>query len=265
MTVLAAVMSGMAALLWRPTGRWLVGQRLGATRMRGSVRGPTTVAVAIAAVLGGPALASVSPPHVLLAITGGLIGLFAVRQVRAEHRRRRADRHRVEVTESVGLMAAELRAGVLPRRSLAGLAADFGFLRPVSHAAELGGDVSMALREASAMPGGELLAELSGAWYVAERSGAPLARVLGRLEATAREERETDREVQSGLAPARATGRLMAVLPIFGLGLGSGMGGDPLAILTDTWPGAMCLAAGAALSCAGVAWIERIAMSGDQT
>ena len=160
-------------------------------------------------------------------------------------------------------MAAELRAGIIPQRVLAGLAPDFAFLGSAAHAAELGGDVAEALRAAAAEPGGELLAELASAWFVAERSGAPLARVLDRLEETARDDHEIEREVQSGVAPARATGRLMAVLPVLGLSLGAGLGGDPVALLTGTVPGALCLAAGSACACGGLGWINRIAASAE--
>lgn len=74
-----------------------------------------------------------------------------------------------------------------------------------------------------------------------------------------------EREVQSGVAPARATGRLMAMLPVVGLALGSGMGSDPVALLTGTVPGGLCLAAGSACACAGVAWVNRIAATAERT
>ena len=202
-----------------------------------------------------------SGPHVILVVTAAGILAFALRQWRGalRHKRRR-ERSRL-VSEAVGLMSAELRGGILPQRVLGGLATEFDFLAPAARAADLGGDVPAALRLAADQPGAELLAELAGAWLVAERAGAPLARVLDRLEETARGDIEIEREVESGLAPARATGRLMAVLPVFGLALGSGMGGDPVAILTGTYPGVLCLAAGCGLACAGVAWVERIATS----
>jgi len=160
-------------------------------------------------------------------------------------------------------MAAELRAGILAQRVLAGLVPDFPFLGAAARAAELGGDVATALRVGGSEPGGELLTDLAAAWFVADRSGAPLAHVLDRLEETARTDREVDREVQAGIAPARATGRLMAILPLVGLSLGSGMGADPFAMLTNTLLGALCLAGGSALACMGVAWVNKIALSAE--
>ncbi|MET1037712.1 MAG: type II secretion system protein [Aeromicrobium sp.] len=260
MTLVAAVSTGFAVLLWRPPGRWWMRRRLGA----GAASVPTgwLVALSVLVVAGAvPRLPAVSPPRILLGVTGAAVLVFAVRQVRAARERGRIVRRRSEVVEMLVLMAAELRAGVLPARSLTGLAADFAMLRQPARAAELGGDVVAALREAARVPGQEQLGDLGGAWHVADRSGAPLAAVLGRLAESARIERDIAREADAGVAPARATGRIMAVLPAVGLLLGSGMGGDPVQVLTSTWIGVSCLAAGCALACLGVAWIEHIAAS----
>jgi len=221
------------------------------------------VAGALVAVPWGAGRADVAGPHLVVVAVAVGVAAFGLRQWRRAVRRRRLGDRRRQVAEAIGLMSAELRAGILPQRALQGLAPEFPFLTAAARAADLGGDVPAALRAAADESGAELLAELSGAWLVAERAGAPLSRVLDRLEETARGELEIEREVESGLAPARATGRLMAVLPVFGLALGSGMGGDPVAVLTGTYPGVLCLAAGCALACVGVAWVERIASSAE--
>ncbi|MRJ75361.1 type II secretion system protein [Aeromicrobium sp. SMF47] len=258
---LAAAVSVVAAmLLWRPPGRWLLRHRLGrraveVSRHRVAAAGVAVVVLSLAGQVRGPRL--------VLAGTVVGIGVFAVRLLGASRRHELVRRRRAEVAEVLGLLAAELRAGLLPVRTLSGLAADFDFLAPAARAADLGADVPAALREASAATGREALLEVAAAWHVAERSGAPLAMVLGRLEDAVRDRREVEREVQAGAGPARATGRLMAVLPVVGLGLGSGMGGDPVAVLTTTWVGVGCLAAGCALACLGVAWVERIASAAE--
>ncbi|MCW2831886.1 MAG: hypothetical protein JWP31_2578 [Aeromicrobium sp.] len=260
MTLGAALLAAAASLAWRPPAGWLVRRRLG---IPAAVEPRRWIVVAglVAAVGLGPRLVAVSGPHVALVLVAGGVGTFTLRQVLASRRRGATVRRRAEVAELVGLMAAELRAGALASRVLAGLAAEFPAVAPAARAADLGGDVVAELRRASGRPGHELLADVAGAWLVAERSGAPLARVLDRLEESARNTRELQREVESGVAPARATGRLMALLPAVGLLLGSGMGGDPIGVLTGTWIGIACLAAGTALACAGMAWVERIATS----
>lgn len=264
MRAVAALFTVLTVLMAKPGGGWLIRERLGIPR-RWHIRiGALVPPLAMVGVL-GVVLAGLPPARLIVALTAGGVGLFALRQVRAERVRRRAQSQRHAVAEAIGLLAAELRAGVLPQRALAGLAPDFAFLASASRAAGLGGDVSAALRGESAAAGCEQLVDLSSAWFVAERSGAPLARVLDRLEVAARDDREIEREVQSGVAPARATGRLMAVLPVVGLLLGSGMGADPVELLTSTVPGALCLALGSAFACAGVAWVNRIASAGERS
>ncbi|AWB91001.1 type II secretion system F family protein [Aeromicrobium chenweiae] len=262
MTVVAAAGVVMAVLLWRPPGRWLVRHRTGRRPVEVS-RGQVTAAAVVAVALS--AAGQVRGPRLILAATVVGVGVFAARQLGTSRRQERERRRRAEVAEVLGLLAAELRAGLLPVRTLTGLAADFDFLGPAARAADLGGDVPAALREASTVRGRETLLEVAAAWQVAERAGAPLAAALGRLEDAVRDRREIEREVQAGAGPARATGRLMAVLPVVGLGLGSGMGGDPVAVLTGTWIGVTCLAAGCALACLGIAWVERIAAATELT
>ncbi len=264
MSAVAALCTAMALILVRPPGGWLTRERLDLPRVSLGTRRHVVVPLGVASVL-GVLVAGLAAAQTVVAATVGGVGWFAAWQIRAERGRRAAQRRRQAVAEAVGLMAAELRAGVLPRQVLAGLAADFDFLAAASRAAELGGDVSSALRQEAGEPGCELLAELSSAWMVADRAGAPLSRVLDRLEASARDDREIEREVQAGVAPARATGRLMAVLPIVGLTLGSGAGSNPVKMLIETVPGALCLAAGSTLACAGVAWVNRIAAAAERT
>lgn len=263
MTVLAALFVGAAMWLRRPPGRWLAQHRLALEAARRPAPRPVVALAIPLAVMWAAGRIGISGPHVVLVITMAGVAAFGVRQWRVALRRRHLRERRRLVSEAIGLMSAELRAGILPQRVLSGLAAEFIFLAPAARAADLGGDVPAALCAAADETGAELLAELAGAWLVAERAGAPLAHVLDRLEETARGDLEIEREVESGLAPARATGRLMAVLPVFGLALGSGMGGDPVAILTSTYPGVLCLAAGCGLACAGVAWVERIATNAE--
>ena len=263
MTVLAALFVSVAVLLRRPPARWMAQHRLALQVESRPLPRPIVVMAASIATVVGAGLAGVSGPHVILALTLAGVAVFGVRQWHGARRRRMLRERRALASEAIGLMSAELRAGLLPQRVLTGLAAEFDFLASAARAADLGGDVPAALRRAADETGAELLTELAGAWLVAERAGAPLARVLDRLEETARGDLEIEREVEFGLAPARATGRLMAVLPVFGLALGSGMGGDPVAILTGTLPGVLCLAAGCALACVGIAWVERIAASAE--
>ncbi len=94
---------------------------------------------------------------------------------------------------------------------------------------------------------------------VAERTGASLGATLDALAERLTAAGNLQDVVNAELAAPRATGRLLAVLPLAGLLLGYGLGGDPLAFLTGSPAGQLSLVAGITLGCAGVLWTERIA------
>lgn len=258
MTLLAAVGAALAVLVWRPSPGWVVATRLGRTVEPARARLAGGAALVVAPVAGA-VVVSLRPALVLLAAVGAGVAAFAVRRWRRARRRAAAGRREAEVCELVLVLAAALRAGLPAPTALAQVAREFPVLTPVAHAARLGGDVAAALQHQSCGAGGSALARLSAAWKVAETSGAPLAAVLDRLSITEREERDVRREVEAGVAPARATAVLMATLPAFGLLLGSGLGGDPVALILDNLLVAGVVALGVALACVGVWWIDRIA------
>ncbi|MGZ8717884.1 MAG: type II secretion system F family protein [Aeromicrobium sp.] len=267
MTVAAAVLTAVALLLARPPGRWLVHWRLGrATPIaaRGLLRRWVPIVLVLSAgvaalVLGG------SVSHLIAGSTA--VGVLVV-WMRLRANARAVDLRRTrsqQVAEIVDSLAAELGAGILASQALQHLAGDMKLLDGAASASRLGGDVAGALRAESRQPGAEALEELAAAWEVSGRSGAPMARVLDRLGDGIRDEREAQREVMAGLGPARATARLMAILPLFGLGMGLSMGSRPLDVLFNTFVGSLCLASGAALACAGVWWVDQIAARAERS
>lgn len=120
----------------------------------------------------------------------------------------------------------------------------------------MGGDVPDALRrDAGNDP---VLLSLAALWQVGEGSGAALARALDRLLEGARQSARIRREVRAQLAGPRATMRVLAVLPVIGVGMGLLMGANPLGFLLGSPWGWMCLAAAAGLEAGGVAWMRRL-------
>lgn len=100
---------------------------------------------------------------------------------------------------------------------------------------------------------GEEWRVLAAAWWLAERSGAPLAAVLERLaHALGSLERLGERRSVL-LAGPRATIRLVAALPLVALMMGAVLGFDPLAALLNS-TGAIIFVVGGALLGAGVQW-----------
>lgn len=263
--VVGAAGAGVVAImLARPPGEWVLRIRLGPStepRPGGRPVGALVRIAFVAVVVVAVATSRVS--LVIVATTAVGAAWFALRQAGLSRSRSASARTRGETIAALDLLAAELRAGILPRRAIEALADDAPSLRPAAVATSHGGDVVTALRAASTDPGAHALADLAAAWHVAERAGAPLAQVLDRVATAVRDDAEVDREVRAEAAPARATGRLMAVLPVLGLSLGFGMGADPVHVLTGTVVGASCLAGGVALACAGVLWVERIVASVD--
>ncbi|MQA93840.1 MAG: pilus assembly protein TadB [Streptosporangiales bacterium] len=174
----------------------------------------------------------------------------------------------VELCQS---MAAELRAGrtpgdalqaaveVLPEGVRAGL-------RGVTAAAATGGDVPAELTAvARREPGAAGLAQAAAAWRVGAGSGGGLADVLEQVAQSLRDEQAHRAQVSAQLAGPRATARLLAALPLLGLGLASGSGAHPLDFLFGTPAGIACLIVGLALDALGLWWSTRIAATALET
>ncbi|MFJ5616107.1 hypothetical protein [Micromonospora sp. NPDC093243] len=188
-------------------------------------------------------------PVAAAALAGyGLLGVRAAVRWQVTRSVERARRRRLD--QLAGL-AADLRAG-LPVPALGGAATAptvEGADQPVAHVATAG----------RPEPGGRLDRLASAAVRLADRTGAPLAELLERIEADAR---STDRGLAAAAAQAagaRATAWLLAALPLGGIGLGYGIGVDPVRVLLHTPIGAACTLLAVALQAAGLFWAERLA------
>jgi tight adherence protein B len=191
---------------------------------------------------------------VVAATVGG--GLLLVRGSRTA---RAAQARESRVVDACDALAGELRAGQSYVRSLERAAEVWPELRQVLAAARLGGDVPDALRRLAEVPGAEAMRHVASAWAVSAESGPGLAAALEQVATTARSRQATRRLVRGELASAQATARLVALLPLAALAMGSGIGGDPLTFLLQRPLGIVCLAAGCGLALAGLFWIDRIA------
>jgi tight adherence protein B len=179
--------------------------------------------------------------------------------VRRSRRARTAERRQALVVDVCEALVGELRAGQPLTTSLAHCAEVWVEVGPVVAASHLGADVPAALRRVARLPGAEGLREIASAWQVAEQSGAGLAAALAQVAVTARARQGTRDLVSGELASARATARLVLVLPLASLAMSAGIGGDPWHFLLATPTGLGCLGAGLLSGGLGMLWIDRIA------
>ena len=195
--------------------------------------------------------------------TGGrpVVGLVRVpARLAVWRRRRRLAARRAATVELCTALAAELRSGVMPGEALQRPATAVpGVCDQAARLARLGGDVSAALVADSLRPGAGGMANLAALWSVSQHTGARLAEGCEQIADWLRDDESLRREVAAQLAGARASARLLAVLPVLGIVLGSGMGARPLHVLVGTPYGIGCLVVGTALAALGLWWTERLA------
>ena len=190
----------------------------------------------------------------LLLAVGTVAGL-----IRQRRRRRSVLQGRVEVTRACAALAAQLRVGQVPSEALAAAAANCAVLRPAKEAQDLSGDVTRVWRSQGRQPGYAGLIDLARAWQVSNRSGAPMSTVLDQVADGLAADQSLRAVVAGELSAPRATGKVMAVLPGCGVGLGYLLGGEPVGWLLSGPLGWGCLLGGVVLACLGVLWIEVLA------
>lgn len=253
MTALAAGCAALALVLWLPPSPRALSR--GVAPRLGPATWVLTPLVAFVALTVLPVV-SVGVLAVAAMSLAGAGRLWRRRAVRLA-----ADREAARVLESCEQLAAELGAGQPPGTALQRVATDHPTLTSAAEAFLLGADVPTALRDAARHPGARDLRLLAAGWQVAHRTGSGLAAAVGSIATSLRAAEATRRLVAGELASARATARLVALLPFLALAMGSGAGGDPWRFLLGTPPGLGCLAAGLALGLTGLWWIE--ALTGD--
>jgi tight adherence protein B len=187
----------------------------------------TAGAAATGLILGGP----------VAGVVAAVYGALGARAVIRRAQRKRAAASRAGSLDDLCALAADLRAGLPP--AIAAPAAD-----PVPT-----GPAATDPR----------LAELTAAvWRLGERTGAPAADLIERIEADARAGDRATATAAAEAAGAQATAMLLAALPLGGIALGYSIGADPLQVLLHTRLGAACAIGAVLLQCAGLLWCERL-------
>jgi tight adherence protein B len=211
----------------------------------------------------------------LLAGAGGslaaaILAGTATARWRAGQDRRSAATAATALSDVLGVLVAELRAGAHPGdalRAAAGTPAERSpgvpphVLRALAAAAataSLGGDVPAVLRSAGPAPLRSWLDRLADTWSLADRHGIPLADLLDAVRSDTEHRVRFAAEVQARLAGPRASASVLAGLPLLGLALGQAVGAAPLRVLCQTPVGQVLLVIGTGLACVGLQWSARL-------
>ncbi|WP_243867217.1 type II secretion system F family protein [Actinophytocola oryzae] len=204
----------------------------------------------------------------LLAGVGGAVAAAMLtatirRQLKARAETQRSLAMTDGLTEALRTLVTGLRAGAHPATAAESAAADAhpgtaATMHAVAMAARLDGDLTAVVDTARSPDVRATLSRLATAWQLAQRHGLPLADVLDAVRRDLEQRARFTRHVLARMAGPRSSALALSLLPALGLALGTAMGANPLAMLTDTVPGQALLVAGVALMCAGIAWSTRI-------
>jgi tight adherence protein B len=201
-------------------------------------------------------------------------GIVPLRRLRVRRRTAAESGRRTNaVIDLCAGLVAELRSGATPEYALHTVLTRSPSIRQALGrepgarlaAVRYGADVPAAFRLVSELPGGAGGAAVAACWQVSADSGTGLVLGLDRIADALRAERALAEEVSGELAGARATITLLAMLPVFGLGLGAALGARPVSVLLHTPTGLACLTAGALLEAAGLAWTARIVRAAEDS
>lgn len=211
------------------------------------------VAVGVAALLPLPTVVAV-------AVLGATLGL----RYRRRRRYLRRSREGQALEAALELVVGELRAGAHPVRAFSIAADETGgpvavALRAVAARARLGADVTavlLAAARSSALPA--YWERLAVCWQLGSDHGLAIASLMRAAQRDVAERQRFSARVSAGMAGARASAAILAILPLLGVLLGQLIGARPLSFLLTGRVGGWLLVVGLTLACAGLLWSDRI-------
>jgi tight adherence protein B len=183
----------------------------------------------------------------------------------ARRRARMREKADEQLREVLTALAAATRAGLSLRRGLREAVRDaepplLGTLQGALRRIEVGEPIESSLEElASASNDARLVTTLIA---VHSRTGGDLPALLDEVTDIVGRRVETRRQARALSAQARASGAVLAVLPVAFVGLLSGTSGSGLGAFYRTATGSMLLLGGMILQGVGFLWLRRIARTG---
>ena len=255
MTAVAVMAIGFAVWLLVPSSG------PGVKRLVPKVRSQTAInwwRAGFTTCVAGMAAAILVRPLAVVAMVG-MVGTTLAWVVSARMNGRRAVKRRDEVVRVAQVLESLMGLGHLPSSALALAAEEYPMVAPAVAAQKMGGDPWEVMEQLSTVPGQEGLSQIGRAWRVSQVCGGSMHASLEQVRANLEEAQNTDSVVTGELAGPRATGQILAVLPLLGLGMAATLGVNPLGFLVGGVGGRACLMAGVGLICAGVIWSEILA------
>lgn len=237
--------------------------RLPGVAARRPPRGRRQVVISTVLTAAGVVLISqLAPPPVVLA--AAMITATALLRRHRRHVRRRRAAEAAELESALDVLVGELRVGAHPVAAFDTAAGESdgavaSSLRAVAARARLGADVAAGLQSVartSRSPGHWL--RIAVCWQLADTHGLAIATLMSTAQRDITERQRFASRVDAGMAGARATAAVLAVLPVLGLGLGQLIGADPITFLFSGAVGGWLLVVGIGLSCTGLLWSDRI-------
>lgn len=235
----------------------------------GQVRGLMQTPRASRLAWGAMAAAAAAPVGLRLAgPVGALAGAVVVATAgRAMSARREAARREAverQLRDAVATLAAGVRAGLSVRRALQEAAGESeeplrALLEEVLRGLALGRPIEEALGPLARSGLSADIRLLVALLEVHSRTGGDLPTLLDEVSEVIAQRAAVRRELRALTAQGRASGAVLAVLPIAFVSLLSGTSGDGLGAFYRTLPGSALLAAGLACDLLGFVWIRRIA------
>ncbi len=189
---------------------------------------------------------------------GGVLGR-ALARGRME---RAAAREEQAAVEALGILVAELRAGRTPEQALSMASGQCSVPRVGRLLSRLGRSLLLGDRLDRPVDPDPMIWQLR-LWAgvrLSQRTGCGLAEVIAAVESDLVGRAAQRADLRASAAGHRATVALLAGLPILGLAMGSGIGAEPVRILTSTALGQVILLGGVGLELAGLAWSRRLTL-----
>lgn len=176
-------------------------------------------------------------------------------------REQAADAH--AMAEALRTMVADLRAGAPAASAAESAAAEASgraaaTMKTLAVTARLGGDLPV-YRAGPSSPDHQAIAK---AWSLSRRHGLPLADLLDAVRRDIVAAARAASRINAGMAGARASAAVLAVLPGLGLLLGEAMGAGGVHVLTGTPVGRLLMVVGSAFILGGVVWSAHLTNPG---